>query len=90
VTEVAVCLLNVPTPEDGETDQVTPLPLESLERTIFRFWPALTNALVGESAIVTGTPTGVGVLLLFPQPTRNPRVPTKTNTKKLRTLSSLL
>jgi len=72
-----------------ESDQLTPLPLESLETvaTMFTTPFALTDALFGESEIVIGTPTGVP---LPPHPTRNPRVPTKAKTKKLRTLSSLL
>jgi hypothetical protein len=81
-----VWLLSVPTPE---SDQLTPALLESLATvaTTFTTPLALTLAEVGDSAIVMAIPEGVPLL---PHPARNPRVPTKTKTKKLRTLSSLL
>jgi hypothetical protein len=86
VTEVVVAALNAPTPE---SDQLTPSPVESLVTvaTMSTTPLALTDAELGERETVTARPEGVPLL---PQPTRNPRVPTKTITKKLRTLSSLL
>jgi hypothetical protein len=83
---VLVWALSVPTPESV---QVTPLPLESLVTvaTTFTTPLAFTDAVLGESEIVIAMPAGVPLLL---HPTSNPRIPTKTKTKKLRTLSSLL
>jgi hypothetical protein len=86
VTEVELWPLKVPGPL---SDQFTPALVVSLTTvaTMFTVWPALSESLVGESEIVTARPDGVPLL---PHPTRIPRVPTKTKTKKLRTLSSLL
>ena len=86
VTEVKALLLNVPGPE---SDQVTPLPLESADNVMFNDLPALRYALAGESVSVAATPTGVCVPLL-PHPIVTARVPTKAKTDKLRTVSSLL
>jgi hypothetical protein len=65
------------------------LPLESLATlaVMFTLWLAVSDALLGVSVTEIATPDGVPLL---PHPTRNPRVPTKIKTKKLRTLSSLL